>query len=1206
MLRNDFIGGALEEREQYPGSIKLEDIHKLQDLYFTQRYVMYSHLHNSFDKFLDDDVHNLLTNSSNIFFEKMTKDKIYRYRFQFENISIKPPMIDAEDEVMYPNTARIRDMSYSAKLVATVKQMQDVIDIATDNVVTRQIGDTEHEYPIAKIPIMVRSKYCSLNLFKGSDKYECDMDPGGYFIINGSEKVVMTMERIIDNKPLVFMKKDTTGTTYVAQINSKSPINDSIQMLHLRMKKDNSIVVKMPIISEVPVFILIRALGIETDRDIINYTVYDTSDNDMINLVRVSLQNCMTESGVKILTQEDALAYLVNKVRVGKKYKLTETDKNTKILEKRMQLISLLKTSFLPHINIVNDDLRNKGYFIGYMINKLLHCYLKRIDIDDRDSFVNKRLETPGSLLFELFKQSYKKMLNECSKFFAKRDDNDNPPSIINQIKPNVIEQGLKAALSIGAFGKNKGVAQMLARLSTVQALTSLRRVNSPSTDASNNKLTSPRQLHPSSVGYICFVETPEGHKIGMVKNLSMMGSVTIALPSQTAIIKSIIIDKIVPISSVPSYLIKEYTKVFLNGEWLGLTDKPRELYMLLKQKKLTGEIDMHTGIIHEIKSELENKELKVYSDGGRLFRPLLRVDENGELILNKKHINSISFTHNTDPNSIKSWNEFLIKYPGVIEYVDVDEQSFSMLAVFPADIEKMQKRKKDSAKIVTNMKIDNNMILNRYDDWIYVNYTHCEIHPSMKLGIVANNIPFMNSQPGPRNVYQYSQSRHAMGIFSTTWKDRLDIGYILYNTQRPLISSRNAKYVGTHVVPAGENVIMAIMCYTGYNQEDSVLLNKSAVDRGLFRSTSIKKAKSVTQKNQTTSENDIFVKPDPNKVITIKNSSYEKLNDDGYTPEETVVGYGDVIIGKVSPIQPSSDNIKTFKDSSEVYKDKPLATIDRVWTGIENEEGYQIRKIRTRSERIPVIGDKLCSRAAQKGTIGLILPQSDMPFNKHGISPDIIMNSNAIPSRMTSATFIEALVGKVSALRGHETDGTSYRILDLEAVKDILEKLGYDRTGYEYLYNGMTGEKIKSMIYIGPTYYQRLKHMVNDKIHGRATGPLTVLTRQCPEGRVRDGGLRFGEMERDAIISHGLATFLKERMMDVADKYVVNVCHICGLFAQRKITKSPKTSHSDRDIFHCPSCKNKNLIDKVCIPYAFKLMVQELLSMNIVPRIRT
>ena len=483
--------------------LDINSVFKLIDLYFKQKNIMYSHLHNSFDKFLDEDVKSLLKNNKNVFFEKITKDKVYRYLFEYENISIKPPT-DNEDEIMFPSTARTRNMTYEASLVATITQIQEVTDIATGTVKRNIIGQPEYEYPIAIIPIMVRSKYCSLNINSGKDKSECEYDPGGYFIINGSEKVVMSLERMIDNKPLVFTKKDSNTTIYTVQVNSKS-FRDSemTQIVTVRMKKDKILTIRVPIINEVPVFIIFRALGIESDKDIINMVCYDNRDVDMINLIRISLENSVIEgTNEKIRTKEDAITYLTQKMRVAKKY--SDTDKDVRMKEKKMHLESLLINNFLPHIEA---DPIKKAYYMGYMINRLLQCFLGRIPKDDRDSYVNKRVDLPGTLVFELFKQYYKKMLNECSKFFKRRNnDDDKPINIINQIKPNIIQQGLKGALSTGAWGKKKGVAQMLQRLSFLQTISSLRRINSPTVDASTNKLTSPRHLHNTQISAICYI----------------------------------------------------------------------------------------------------------------------------------------------------------------------------------------------------------------------------------------------------------------------------------------------------------------------------------------------------------------------------------------------------------------------------------------------------------------------------------------------------------------------------------------------------------------------------------------------------------------------------------------------------------------------------------------------------------------------------
>ncbi len=1176
---------------------------KVADLYFKQKNIMYSHLHNSFDKFLDEDVKMLLLYGNNTFYEKATADKIYRYKFKFTDIAIKPPTTESDDEIMFPSRARTEGLTYAAKLVATITQIQEVVDIATDKVTRRVIGEPEYAYPITNIPIMVRSRYCSLNIKPGQDQTECKYDPGGYFIVNGQEKAVMSLERMIDNKPVVSIKKDSGNIIYTVQVNSRTYYeNEMIQSLTVRVKKDKTLAIKVPILKEVPVFIVFRALGVESDRDIINMVAYDENDTELVNLIRISLEDTVSETnGEKIMTQDQAIDYLVNKMRMVKRY--SETDKDIRHKERKMDLESQLVNNFLPHIR--NEKIY-KAYYLGYMINRLLNCYLGRYPIDDRDSYLNKRVDLPGTLIYELFKQYYKKMLNECTRHFKKRNNNDdNPPNIINQIKPNIIEGGLKAALMTGTWGKRKGVAQMLQRMTYLQTISLLRKINSPTVDASTNKLTGPRHLHPSAIPLLCFIETPEGQKVGLVKHLTLISNVTIMKKSQLYVLKSFLKDKIIDVQDVALNKLRWYTKIFLNGDWIGLTDEPRKLYEALRERKLDGTFDANTSVVHELKSEMETKELKIFCDSGRLYRPSLCVKDN-ELVLTQKHLDMIQIEEPAGPTQISNWQEFMMKNPGVIEYVDTDETANSMVAFQPQNLDTMKRRKTESHKQVKNLEITgNHNIINRYDDFTWVEYTHCEIHPSLMIGEVACNIPFCNHNQGPRNMYQYSQAKQAMGIYTSNYKDRLDISYILYNPQRPLITTRAMKYINTYDLPSGENAIVAIACYSGYNQEDSVIINQSAIDRGIFRSTSLKKYMTTVQKNQSTSQDDVFIKPDESKVVGMRSGSYDKLNERGYVPEETEIVNGDIIIGMAAPIQPMGNNNKTLKDKSEVYKSHVAGRVDRVWTDIRNQEGYEMRKMRIRSQRIPHIGDKMCNRHGQKGTIGITLPASDMPFTKNGIQPDIIMNPNAIPSRMTIGQLIECLLGKVSSIRGHETDGTPFGNIDEEKVKDVLESLGYERNGYEYLYNGMTGKRMKVMIFIGPTYYQRLKHMVSDKIHARAHGPRTLLTHQAPEGRSKEGGLRFGEMERDAMLAHCIARFLHERMMYTADAYDTHICGSCGLFAQRMMRKDNKAYATKDDIYWCPACRNKTDVAKIRIPYAAKLLFQEMMALSIAPRIR-
>ena len=1177
-------------------------IFDILDERFSKKYILYEHLYNSYNDLVDNQIINFIKTNDNIFDENKVGDKIYRYRFKFDNIHVRPPLNDNGLSLMYPMDARDKNCTYSIKVMAKVSQIQEIYDLNKKEIIsTRVIGNVVERENILILPVMVRSKYCSLQVNKDYNKRECEYDPGGYFIVNGSEKIVLCIEKMSPNKPLVFTKKDAGLLTYQVQINSLSP-NPNIMMqgIIIKMKKNFDITIKVPILNEVSVFVLMRALGLETDKEIVKYITYNDEDIDMINILKIAIDLSKIEGKKLILSKEDAYFSLCNKVRVVKKY--TDKDKKLQYEEKKEHLEGLLRNAFMPHISSdrYNDVFRVKAYFLGYMINKLLNCILGRTKPDDRDSFVNKRIDLPGDLIFELFKQHYKKMLNECNKFFKKRSgsNHDNPLNIINQIKPTTVEQGLKSALLTGNWGKKKGVAQMYPRLTFLQSLSFLRRVDAPSSDASTMKLTGPRHLHPSQTGFLSAVESPEHTNIGLVKHLSLLGSITVGSNDQCNSIYELLLEdeKFIHLNNHQTLNISTYIKIFLNGEWIGVTNKANELYNDLKILKQNNIINRTNGIVYDI----EKGEIKIYTDTGRLFRPILKVKDNQVILTNKMIEETINDKNIKNMSNSNKWEALIMKFPESLDIIDVEEQYYSHVACDKQLVKTMKERE----KLV--FPDDTEPIINRYDESLIQDFTHCEIHPIMTEGIIAGNIPFANHNQGPRNIFQYAQGRQAMGIYTSNYRDRLDISYILYHTQKPLVNTKIARYVHADILPCGENAVVMIGTYTGYNQEDSLIFNQTSIDRGLFRSSSLKKWQSKIEKNQSTSQDDIFMKPDPTKLAGIRHAVYDKLNDKGYVPEETIVENGDVIIGKVTPIQPGPNSNKCFKDSSEIYKSQETAIIDKVFTDIQDTEGYDMIKIRTRSERIPKIGDKFCSRHGQKGTVGLTLHQSDMPFTKEGIYPDIIMNANAVPSRMTIGQLVETLVGKVAGIKGIEADGTSFNDIDLEKVKIELEKLGYEKNCTEYMYNGMTGQRIKIPIFIGPTYYQRLKHLVSDKIHSRSRGPITMLTHQPPEGRSKDGGLRFGEMERDSIISHGMSKFLKERLLDTSDAYSTYVCDICGLFAQRMIKKENKMYPTDTDVYYCNGCKNKSRISKIIIPYAFKLLLQELMSMCIASRIRT
>jgi DNA-directed RNA polymerase II subunit RPB2 len=1175
--------------------LSTNEIFNLVNLMMNRKNMIFDHLYNSYNKFIDEDVYNYLYNNDHIITEIIGTTTVIKYRFKFENIRVQEPMLDNGIEPLFPSIARHHGLTYNLKIFADVTQYQDNTHIMTDVTTTKIVGTPEKNILVAIIPLMVRSKYCTLTRHKNVDKNECEYDPGGYFIVKGNEKCVICQDKPVENKPSVHMKKDVG--LYV-QVNSKSHRPDGmICPISVRFKKDGELIVKISIFHEVNVIILLKALGLGTDKDIVHCITQDEHDTDMINALRHTLEMCKNEKGNKISTQEEAIDFLMTKLKIMRKY--SETDKEIKHTQRRLFLIDLFKKSLLPHLT---GSVVKKAHYIAYMMNKLLRVYLKRGTVDDRDSYVNKRIDMPGDLIFELYKQQHKKMISECKRFFDNRNkSNETPINIINNIKPNIIEQGINGALTTGKWIKRQGVAQILQRLTYLYTISLLRRIDAPGSDASTMKLTTPRHLHPSSVGFLCCVETPEHAKIGLTKHLSMIGSISIMSRDQYLLIYEYLMKNVTPIEKFPTDKLRNYDtfKVLLNGDWLGYTTSYAELASNLNKMKLEGLFDpKNTSIVFD---ESEN-EIRVYCDSGRLHRPVLRV-ENNELVLKRRHIQEISLLKK-DKTKITSWGDFMIKFPNVVEYIDVELQPYVVVADKINKIETNRKIMIDSISKIPTIKSQHRE--NRYDDMTYIKYSYCEFHPSLLLGEIVINIPFADKNAGARNIFQYAQGRQAMSIFATNYRNRMDISFILYKPQRSLVYPRGATFTNTRILPPGENCIVAIACYTGYNQEDSLIFNKTSIQRGKFRAMSVKKYILTVQKNQSTAQDDILTKPDISKVSNMKKGAYEKLNDKGYVEPETPVEYGDAIFGKITPVSTSiGGNTKPYRDTSEIYKVGAPGIVDKVYLDTSNQDGYETRKACIRSEREAKIGDKYCSQHGQKGTVGILLDAIDMPFTKNGIRPDIIVNPNAIPSRMTIGQLVECVVGKAMALQGMDGDGTPFEDHDLSHVEDILTKLGYDPKGTEEMYNGMTGEKMKVKIFIGPTYYQRLKHLVQDKIHSRARGPHTSLTRQAPEGRSRDGGLRLGEMERDALIAHGMAKMIKQKLMDNSDLYTTYICGKCGLFARRFESRDNKVYARKNDTYYCNSCKNYNDINKIQIPYAFKLLTQELMALNIAPRLR-
>ena len=1099
----------------------------------------------------------------------------------FDNFHIFRPQTyenNGATKVMFPQEARLRNFTYSAAMTLDInlkfirRKGQGLNDVQTQHVKLPNIH-------IGKLPIMLKSCICVLSQYHHlpSDvSGECRFDAGGYFIINGSEKTVLAQERAAENKVYCFnTKKNNTKWSWTAEIKSVPDFKIiSPKQIKMMVASKNSgfghpIYVEIPRVKAIiPLFVLFRALGVISDKDISSYILLNIEDKNISRLL-FALRGSIVDANTTI-TQEEAFQYIVNNVAFTP-INLTPEEGRAK---KEQFARDILDNDLFPHCKTKEQKL----FFLGYMTQKLIKVSVGFAQSDDRDSYMNKRIDLVGTLLNNLFRNYFNKLVKDMQKQIIKETKNgswrstDNYTNIVTKtniykiVKSTTIENGLKRALATGDFGiknasTNKvGVAQVLNRLTYISSLSHLRRINTPIDK--NGKLIPPRKLHNSTWGFICPAETPEGASVGVVKNISYMAHVTI--PTNSSNIYEMTEDLIVPIETLTPVELYKKVKVFINGNWIGIAKEPYELFTFLKEKKYTGVINVYTSVIFDYK----NAEIRVCTESGRLTRPVLRVKDNNT-ILTKEIVDDIN-------NKKIKWDDLIINHKleeSVIEYIDPDEQNFSMISMKPKD-------------------------LNKNEETVKYLYTHCEIHPSTIFGILASCIPFPEHNQAPRVTYQCAMGKQAMGMYVTNFDSRMDkTSYVLTYSMRPMVDTRVMNMLQLNNIPSGEMVIVAIGSYSGYNQEDSIIFNKGALDRGLFAATVYHTEKDEDKKVY--GDEEIRCRPDKNKTKGMKFANYEKLRDDGLMPENTLIENKDVIIGKVIPIKENkNDHTKIIKyaDQSRSYRTNEETYIDKNYVD-RNGDGYTFCKVRIRTHRKPVIGDKFSSRHGQKGTIGVILPEEDMPFTSSGIRPDVIINPHAIPSRMTIGQLKETLLGKVLLELGLYGDGTSFNDLSVKSIKEELLKCGFEGHGNEIMMNGMTGEQLESSIFIGPAFYQRLKHMVNDKQHSRSFGPMVVLTRQPAEGRARDGGLRFGEMERDCMVSHGASRFTRGRIYNASDKFSVHVCNKCGMIS---------SYNNDKEIHHCKSCGNRVDFSYVEIPYACKLLFQELITMNIAPRIMT
>lgn len=1138
----------------------MDSIHK----FLSKPNVLVSHHLSSFNTFVDRIPSIIHQKNPRVIFKKMVdgefKHECNMYvggRDGTDILKGKPFFYEnAGKKVMYPNDARLRNMTYAFSLLAKLLFVIKIEGVVTEEFMTDYVF-------IGNFPIMLHSDMCVLRGMPDDVLFsmgECPRDPGGYFIVDGSEKVIVCQENRANNTICV-LKKYSDKYYYRAEVKSESEDDSKlarITAVQISTREDplslankdgvslHEIVVDLPDVRvPIPLFIVMRAFGILSDKRIINTCLLGEYPHFM-----EYFRECVYDAG-GIFTQQTALEY----IGYFTKYQTSE------------YALRILTELTLPHIGETNFI--DKAYFLGHMVTKLLRVATHVDAPTDRDSFMYKRINTTGILLSNLFKDFYEQQMKHVGlmidRTYSQNIQLYDDPAVFSQLfkmnfetffEERITENGFLKAFKgdWGAteYSKREGVSQKLNRLSYNSAITHLRKCVLQLDESA--KVVAPHLLNSSQWGIFDPVDSPDGSDIGTHKHLSLCAKITEGTPRQyilDAIRKMGI--QIHALEHTPYHNLSIYVKLFVNGSWCGSVDDPHEVVTSLRAYRREGKIDPSTSISWNI----QENTIFIYTDAGRVQRPLYYVKPN----------KTVSYLPG------RTWDEMVQGKPGhpcVLEYLDCDELNTALIA------------------------FDKEM------DFTNTQHTHVELHAASLFGFMGNHIIFPENSPLPRNCFSCSQSKQAVSVYNTNYQNRMDtMGVVLNNGQMPLIQS--SFYKPFKSLPYGVNAMVAIMSYTGYNTEDAILINKSSLDRGMFNTSYFK----TYEEEETTSMNS-----DGRLAFEGGNNTDEH----GLVPVNTKVTKETILMrmvqqGKVKNIYPNADQV---------------GRVDKTFIS-EGEPGHRIAKVRICTERIPEIGDKFASRAGQKGTCGLILNEEDMPFTANGIRPDMIINPHAIPSRMTLGQLIECVMGKIHLQNGSLGDSTVFNKNSLEEYKTqytrALNDLGYHSSGCELLYNGMTGDQLQSDIFIGPTYYLRLKHMVSDKINFRPRGPNAALTRQPLQGRSNEGGLRIGEMERDGLVANGLTQFIKESMMVRGDgttlihnsriPYHIHVDDSTGLTAiyneAARIAVSPYTegvTFEGDQLATIP--KYKTTFSRLNVPYCFKLLMQELATMNVQMRLIT
>ncbi|EUB54999.1 DNA-directed RNA polymerase III subunit RPC2 [Echinococcus granulosus] len=1102
----------------------------------------------SFNHFIETEIRNIVQANNRVSVPSAN------WWLEYNNVYVKPPTVNDGSVIasrVTPHDCRLRDLTYAGEILVDITFTRQHEIVSKKGVF------------IGRMPLMLKSSACVLNgksAFELMKMKECPLDPGGYFIINGSEKVVLMQEQMSKNRIIV---DGDTKKGMVCSVTSSSAQTKS--KTNILLKDGRFFLQHNSFTIDIPIVILIKAMGITSDREILQCVGCEEA---IWTKMVPSLKQCIE---AKVHTTLEACKWLQSKLRaprfrpakivsIGGKSGTDITDRDVQADIQRM-----LRDIIVTHVPMKKMNFQDRVLFLGQMIRYLVLLADGQIPPDDRDFYGNKRVDLAGSLIALLFEDVFKTFNEDLwmtvSKLDAKR--RVAPFDISRHIKTWLITEQLNRAISTGNWiikrfrMMRQGVTQLVSRLSYVAVLGHMTRVTS--LFEKTRKIAGPRAIHSSQWGLVCPSDTPEGEACGLVKNVSLMCHITVEV-DDTNLIELLQTYYVYALRDF-SYALDEYI-VYVNGKPIGFTKEPNELAAVIRGLR-------RSRCLHEFVSVHCKPVLRcvhVVSDGGRLCRPYIIICK-GKPLVTQDMLDDLTA-------KVLSWEDFLKK--GVIEYLDSNELNDCLVALNEADITPST--------------------------------THMEIDPATILGVVAGLIPYPDHNQSPRNTYQCAMGKQAMGTIALNQQIRFDTLQLqMVYPQRPLVQSKTIQMLHFDQLPAGQNAIVAIMSFTGYDVEDALIVNKASIDRGFARACVYRRT-GVHLKMHDSGAYDRLMGPIIDRETGKPRREDEILEADGTAAVGAKVQNQRILINKEMPMVRVSSvtagnggalsmhpatpaNAVEFKRVAADYRGIEPSYVDKVM--FSTSEGSQaVVKVLLRQTRRPEMGDKFSSRHGQKGVVGLIVPQADMPVSSQGICPDIIMNPHGFPSRMTVGKLMELLGSKAAAIDGRLRDGSAFSGDPVESLAEVLTEHGHHYLGKEILISGVTGEPMEAYIYFGPIYYQRLKHMVMDKVHARSRGPVTALTRQPTEGRSREGGLRVGEMERDCFIAYGASQLLLERLLTSSDAYDAVVCEACGLLAS-----SPNW---------CQYCRSSSQrVASVRMPYACKLLLQELMCMRILPRLQ-